>query len=162
MLNAWSSQRPRRGCLGRIERHPREGQEPPKRAKRISGVMKRGLLPVLAIMSAAAALLVPSAAAKFRLSVMMEPARPTARNGARVFVRTDIDLPREHGIRLYAVGPWRKNLGQASFEIRLVRIAPRTVIGRVRFPYAGRWHLNVPPSGASPPADLWVRVRPPS
>jgi hypothetical protein len=77
-------------------------------------------------------------------------------------MRTDIALRREHGIRLFAVGPWRKNLGQAFFEIQLVRIAPRTLTGRVRFPYPGRWHLNVPPSGASPPVDLWVKVRPPA
>jgi hypothetical protein len=123
--------------------------------------MKRGFLLLLAI-SASAALLVPSAEAKFRLSITMEPARPTARSGARVVMRTDIALPRKHGIRLFAVGPWRKNLGQAFFEIRLVRIAPRTLTGRVRFPYPGRWHLDVPPSGASPPVDLWVKVRPPA
>jgi hypothetical protein len=123
--------------------------------------MKQGLLPFLAVISISAALLAPAAEAKFRLSVTMEPARPAARSGARVVMRTDIDLPTEHGIRLFAVGPWRKNLGQAFFEIRLMQIAPRTLTGRVRFPYPGRWHLNVPPSGASPPVDLWVRVRPP-
>lgn len=120
--------------------------------------MRRALLP-LAVGAASATLLVPSAEAKFRLSVTVEPAQPTARSGARVVVRTDIDLPRGHGIRLFAVGPWRRNLGQAFFEIRLVRIVPSTLAGRVRFPYPGRWHLNVPPSGV-PPVDLWVRVRP--
>ena len=124
--------------------------------------MKQRCLLLVAITSTTATLLIPSAEAKFGLSITIEPARPTARSGARVFVRTDVDLWREHGIRLYAVGPWRTNFGQAFFEIRLVRIAPRTLTGRVRFPYAGRWHLNVPPPGASPSVDLWVRVRPPA
>ena len=123
--------------------------------------MKRGLSPLLATAGASAALLVPSAEAKFRLSVTVEPARPTARSEARVVVRTDIDVPRTPRIRLFAVGPWRSTTGQAFFEIRLTRISPRTLTGRVRFPYPGRWHLDVPPSGASPPADVWVRVRPP-
>jgi hypothetical protein len=144
-----------RSCAG-------QGSGTRKRPQAYSGVMKRGLFPLLAIISVSAALVVPSAEAKFRLSVTMEPARPTARSGARVLLRTDIDLPRKHGIRLFAVGPWRKNLGQAFFEIRLMRIAPRTLTGRVRFPHPGRWHLNVPPPGASPYVDLWVSVRPPA
>jgi hypothetical protein len=124
--------------------------------------MTRSLLPLVAIIGAGGALLVPSADAKFRLSITLEPARPTARSAAHVVVRTDIDLPKAHGIRLMAVGPWRDDLGQAVFEIRLVRTATRTLTGRVRFPYPGRWILNVPPSGASPPAARWVRVRPPA
>jgi hypothetical protein len=102
----------------------------------------------------------PSAEAKFRMTVTIEPARPMAGSLARVIVRTDIPLARQHGIRLSAVGPWRKSLGQAFFEIRLVRTGPRTLRGSVRFPYPGRWHLDVPPSGASPPFDRWVRIRP--
>ena len=121
--------------------------------------MARGLA-IVAVVGAAGLLLAPPSSAKFGLSIATEPSRPLARTGARVVVRTDIDLPKQHGIRLTAVGPWRRNLGPAVIEIRLVWTGPRTLTGRVRFPYAGRWHLDVPPSGASPPASLYVRVRP--
>ena len=124
--------------------------------------MKRGSLLLVAIVSAGAALLIPSAEAKSGLWVTIEPARPIARSEARVYLQTDVDLRRDHGIRMYAVGPWRKNLGQAFFEIRLVRTARRTLMGRVRFPYAGLWHLSVPPPGASPSIALPVRVRRPA
>jgi hypothetical protein len=121
--------------------------------------MKRRLLSLLAI-GASAVLLVPAAEAKFRLTVTVEPARPIVRSSARVVLRTDVDLPREHRIRLFAVGPWRKDVGQAFFEIRLVRVSPRMRTGRVRFPYPGRWRLSAPPPGASPSFDRWVIVRP--
>jgi hypothetical protein len=116
-------------------------------------------VPLAAVVGASGLLLAPPAAAKFGLSIATEPSRPVARSGARVIVRTDIDVPRKHGIRLTAVGPWRRKLGQAVIEIRLVWTGPRTLTGRVRFPYAGRWHLDVPASAASPPAWLFVRVR---
>jgi hypothetical protein len=120
--------------------------------------MTRGVLPLAAIIGAV--LLVPSADAKFDLAITLEPTRPTARSAARVVLRTDIDLPKAHGIRLVAVGPWRKNLGQSVLEIQLAWTAVRTLTGHVRFPYPGRWHLHVPPSGASGAgADRWVRVR---
>jgi hypothetical protein len=122
--------------------------------------MRRNRLAPLTVVAAVAVLLIPSADAKFRISVTTEPARPIAGSPTRVIMRTEIALAREHGIRLFAVGPWRKTLGQASFEIRLVRIAPRTLMASVRFPYPGRWHLDVPASAASPPLDRWVRVRP--
>lgn len=125
--------------------------------------MTRNRLAPLASIVVFAALFVPSAQAKFRLSMTTEPERPIARNITRIVMRTDINLTQEHGIRLFVVGPWRKNLGQANFEVRLVRVAQRGLRGYIRFPYAGRWHLNVPPSAASGAGiDLWVRVRPPA
>jgi hypothetical protein len=125
--------------------------------------MTRNRLAPLASIVAFAALFVPSAQAKFRLSMTTEPERPVARNITRIVMRVDINLAREHGIRLFIVGPWRKNLGQANFEVRLVRVAPRALRGYVRFPYAGRWHLSVPASAASGAGiDLWVRVCPPT
>jgi hypothetical protein len=122
--------------------------------------MRRDRLAPLTVVAAVAVLLIPLAEAKFRISVTIEPARPIAVSPARVIMRTEIALAREHGIRMHAVGPWRRGSGQAFFEVRLVRIGPRTLRGSVRFPYPGRWHLNVPASGASPPVDRWVRVRP--
>lgn len=126
--------------------------------KRMTGV-RRNLLSSLAV-AALTVVLIPSAEAKFRIAVTIEPARPVAGSPTRVIMRTEIRLARDHGIRLYAVGPWRENLGQASLEIRLVRIDPHTIRGKVRFPYPGRWLLSVPPSSASPPIDRWLKVRP--
>jgi hypothetical protein len=97
---------------------------------------------------------------KFRITLTLEPARPVAGNPARVTLRTDEALPRKHGIRLHAVGPWRTSVGQALVEIRLRRVTPTTLRGAVRFPYAGRWHLDIPASSASSPFDWWVRVQP--
>lgn len=122
--------------------------------------MRHRLLPVVLVVAAIAALLVPMADAKFRISTTIQPARPVAGSPSRLIMRTEIDLAKEHGIRLYAVGPWRRSSGQATFEVRLVRAGPRMVAAAIRFPYAGRWHLSVPASAASGPVDLWVRVRP--
>jgi hypothetical protein len=122
--------------------------------------MRPSLRPLLAVAGASGILLVPSAAAKSGLFVTIEPARPTARADTRVVIRSDVDPPTAHGIRLYAVGPWRRNLGQAFFEIRLTRVAPRTLTGRVRFPYPGRWQLSIPPPAASPALAMPVTVRP--
>jgi hypothetical protein len=110
-----------------------------------------------------ATLFVPSAQAKLRLSMTTEPERPIARDITRIEMRTDSNLTQEYGIRLFVVGPWRKSLGQASFEVRLVRIAQRRLRGHIRFPHAGRWHLSVPASAASGAGlDRWVRVLPPA
>lgn len=129
-------------------------------SERIAIGMRHRLLPVGLIVAAIAALLVLSADAKFRISTTIQPTHPVTGRPARLIVRTEIALAKEHGIRLYAVGPWRRTSGQATFEVRLVRTGPRMVAGTIRFPYAGRWHLSVPASAASPPVDLWVRVRP--
>lgn len=123
-------------------------------------VMRRSLLSLLTVITAVAVVLTPAAEAKFRVSVTIDPPRPAAGSPARVIMRTEVRLARNHGIRLFAVGPWRERLGQASLEIRLVRIRPHVLRGKVRFPYPGRWHLSVSASPASPPVDRWVRVRP--
>jgi hypothetical protein len=130
-----------------------------QRARAYLPGMSRNRLAPLTV-TAVAVLLIPSAEAKLRMSVTIDPARPVAGSPARVIMRTDVPLAKEHRIRLHAVGPWRKNIGQAFFEVRLVRIGPRTLRGSVRFPYPGRWHLNVPAARASPPLDRWVGVRP--
>jgi hypothetical protein len=122
--------------------------------------MCRRRLAPLTIAAAIAVLVAPSADAKPRISVAIEPARPTAGSPARVIVRTEMALPKQHGIRLHAVGPWRNESGQAFLEVRLVRIGQHALRGTVRFPYRGRWHLNVHVSRAWHPVDWWVRVRP--
>jgi hypothetical protein len=123
--------------------------------------MGRNRLVPLAVVAAVACLIVPLADAKFRMWVTVSPARPAAGNSASVIMRTDVAVPRRHGIRLYAVGPYRTGVGQAFFEVTLVRTRPAVLRGSVVFPYRGRWHLNVPPSAASGAGfDKWVRVRP--
>jgi hypothetical protein len=113
-----------------------------------------GAIAVLAIVAS------PAADAKFRLTVSVEPARPVVGAIARLSVRTDVALARRHGIRLQAVGPWQDDAGQTLLEVRLRRIDRDTLVGTVRFPYAGRWRLDIPPSSASPPFQRSLTVRP--
>jgi hypothetical protein len=113
-----------------------------------------------AVVAAVALLFAPSAEAKFRMTLTLEPGRPVARATARLTLRTDVALARPHGIRLFAVGPWRAQSGQGSFEVKLRRAGPRTLEANVRFPYPGRWHLDVPPSGATARFAWWTNVRP--
>jgi hypothetical protein len=126
--------------------------------------MSRSRVTTLAALAAATLLLTPAAEAKFDISLTVEPFRPIAGDPTHVTMRTEVVLPRKHGMRLNAVGPWRDELGQAFFEVRLVRIGPRAYRARIRFPYAGRWRLIVPnwgaPGSAWPaPVDKSVRVR---
>jgi hypothetical protein len=124
------------------------------------GVMLRGRSVQIGAIAVLAIVASPAAEAKFRLTVTVEPARPLVGAIARVSVRTDVALPRRHGIRLQAVGPWQDDVGQKLLEIRLRRIDPYTIAGTVRFSYAGRWRLDIPPSSASPPFQRLVTVRP--
>ena len=122
--------------------------------------MRTWFLVPLAVVATLAVALTPSADAKFRLTLTLEPTQLVAGRSVRVILRTDVPLARPHGIRLLAVGPWRDRLGQGFFEVRLLRIGPRTIGGTVRFPYPGRWHLDVPASAATAPFGWWIRVRP--
>jgi hypothetical protein len=106
----------------------------------------------------------PGAAAKFDISLAVQPPRPFAGDVVRVVIRTDIVLPKKHWMRLNVRGPWREQSGHGFFEARLVRTGPRVFTARFRFPYAGRWRLIVPnwgaPGSASPaPVDRPIRVR---
>jgi hypothetical protein len=128
--------------------------------------MERSSLATLATVVAAAALvLAPTAEAKFSISLTVEPSRPIAGDPVRLTMRTGIVLPKQHGMRLNAVGPWREELGQSFLDVRLIRIGPRAFKAKVRFPHAGRWRLIVPNWGAPgsahpPPVDRPVMVRP--
>lgn len=110
---------------------------------------------------ASGALHVPVAEAKLGVSISTEPSRPTVARVTQIVVRTKSGFVPKDAMRLFVVGPWRTNLGQASFEVRLVRGGPLVLRGRLRFPHAGRWHLSIPASATSGHgADLWVRVLP--
>jgi hypothetical protein len=104
---------------------------------------------------AAALISAPSAAGKFSISLAVEPTPLWAKQPARVTIRTGTALPPKHGMRLFAVGPWRDKYGVASFEIRLIRTGPAALKATVRFPHGGRWQLIVPNV-----AGRAVRVRP--
>jgi hypothetical protein len=126
--------------------------------------MNRSHVTTLAALAAATLLLTPSAEAKFDISLTVEPSRPIAGEPVRVTMRTGVVLPKKHGMRLNAVGPWRDEFGQGFFDVRLLRIGPQTFRAKIRFPYAGRWRLIVPnwgaPGSAWPaPVDKPVRVR---
>jgi hypothetical protein len=128
---------------------------------RCTSYMRRSLL---AVAAASALFFAAGAEAKFDIVLVVEPARPVAGNVVRVTMRTEIVLPKEHGMRLNVVGPWRDQSGHGFFDARLVRTGPRTFTARFRFPYAGRWRLIVPNWGAPgsafpPPVDRPVRVR---
>ena len=120
----------------------------------------------LALVFAAAALVsVPSAGAKFSMSLTVEPAQPWVKQPARVIVRTGITLARDHGLQLHVVGPGRARYETAVFYFRLRRIGPRAFGATVRFPRGGSWRLIVPNwnehgSTSPPPAERRVRVRP--
>lgn len=107
----------------------------------------------------------PAAEAKFRMSLTVEPTPVWAKQPARVIVRTDVVLPREHRLPLNVVGPWHPRYGNLFFEPRLRRIGPKAFAATVRFPRGGRWRLIVPnwgPNGSAspPPIDQAVKVRP--
>ena len=110
------------------------------------------------LLAVADLMLVPAATAKFRVSLTLDPARPRAGSLVRATLRTEAAMAPELAVHLHAVGPWRKRSGQAILLVRLQRIDSHTFVTRVRFPYAGRWHLAVPPPGASPSLERWVVV----
>jgi hypothetical protein len=105
----------------------------------------RRLTLLTALAAAAAALVgVPSAGAKFSISLRVEPAQPWAKQPVRVIARTGIELPKDHGLQLHVVGPGRAGYDTAVFYLRLRRIGPRAFKATVRFPRGGRWQLIVP------------------
>ena len=117
------------------------------------------------IVVAAGLLGAPAAKAKFSISLAVEPGPLWVKRPTRVTVRTGIVLPREHGLRLQAVGPGVVRYEMTFFDVRLLRTGPKTYKATVRFPRGGRWRLIVPnwgaPGSASPPpVDRALRVRP--
>jgi hypothetical protein len=117
---------------------------------------------VVAVLVLAAA---PTAEAKFSISLTVKPAQVWAKQPARVIVRTDIVLPRDHVLPLNVVGPSHPRYGNVFFEPRLRRIGPKAFAATVRFPRGGRWRIIVPnwgPNGSAspPPVDRAVKVRP--
>jgi hypothetical protein len=129
-----------------------------------------------------AAIAAPAALAKGRITVSVGNSTPRAGHAFRVTVRTGFVVPANDWLRLIAVAPGRgwydvvgKVTGDSSiahasiprdgFEIKLVRVSPRTWRAVVRLPRPGRWRLVVPNGThvgfmVPPPAEWmpWVRV----
>jgi hypothetical protein len=62
-------------------------------------------------------------------------------------------------VSLIAVGPWREQSGQGVLDVRFVRTGPRAFMTRLRFPYAGRWRLQVVSASGAILTGRQVRVR---
>ena len=131
----------------------------PLRGFRGIGRMDRRYGAVAAV-AALAALLIPVAEAKVRASLAFEPAPPVARHVVRVTMRTDTVLSTTETMTLIAVGPWRHEAGQGVRFVRLLRTGPRSYRARVRFPYAGRWRVQVMSGSGALLVGRQVSVRP--
>jgi hypothetical protein len=130
---------------------------------------------VLALVVAAIA--APAAFAKGRLTVAVGDRTPAAGTPFSVTVRTDWVVPPKDWLRLIAVAPgkgWYDVVGTVTgdssrahakiprdgFEIKLVRVSPKTWRARVVLPRPGRWRLVVP-NGTHlgfmlPPPAAWM------
>ena len=132
---------------------------------------------VVALVLCLAAFAAPSALAKGRISVALGDSTPRVGQPFPVVVRTDFVVPANDWLRLIAVAPGRGWYGVVStvtgdsslahsklyrdgFEIKLVRVGPRTWRAIVRLPTPGRWRLVVP-NGTHlgflvPPPAAWM------
>jgi hypothetical protein len=130
-----------------------------------------------------AAFAAPAALAKGRITVSVGDSTPRVHQAFQVVVRTGFVVPANDWLRLIAVAPgkgWYDVVGKVTgdssiahasiprdgFEIKLLRIAPRTWRAVVRLPRQGRWRLVVPNGThvgfmVPPPAAWmpWVHVR---
>jgi hypothetical protein len=123
------------------------------------------LFAVVVLAALVAGVAAKPAEAKFSMSLRVEPARPWAKQPARVIVQTSIELARDHGLELHVVGPGWTRGDTAVLYYRLRRIGPKAFAARVRFPRGGRWRLIVPNwndqgSTSPPPAERTVKVQP--
>lgn len=130
---------------------------------------------VLALILAAIA--VPSASAKGRLTISISDRTPRAGQAFTVTVRTGWVVPANDWLRLITIAPgeyWYDVVGKVTgdsslataqiphdgFEVKLHRIASRTWRATVRLPRPGRWRLVVP-NGTHlgfmvPPPTAWM------
>jgi hypothetical protein len=132
---------------------------------------------VVALALCIAAIAAPAAFAKGRISVALGDSTPRAGQRFTVTVRTDYVVPPNDWLRLIAVAPgkdWydvvgtvtgdsslaRANIPHDGFEIKLVRVGPKSWRAVVRLPRPGRWRLVVP-NGTHvgfmlPPPAAWM------
>jgi hypothetical protein len=123
------------------------------------------------------AIAAPAAFAKGKLTVAVSDRTPAAGRPFTVTVRTRWVVPPNDWLRLIAVAPGKgwydvvgtvtgdsslahANVPHDGFEIKLVRVAPKTWRATVGLPRAGRWRLVVP-NGTHlgfmvPPPTAWM------
>ncbi|MGZ4314854.1 MAG: hypothetical protein ACXVRS_03355 [Gaiellaceae bacterium] len=124
-----------------------------------------------------AAIAAPVALAKGRLSIALGDSTPRVGQPFAVDVRTGWVVPSNDWLRLIAVAPqkdWYQVVGTVTgdssrthaniphdgFEIKLVRVGPRSWRATVRLPRPGRWRLVIP-NGTHlgfmvPPPTAWM------
>jgi hypothetical protein len=138
---------------------------------------RRGRMRVVALALCVAAIAAPAAFAKGRISVALGDSTPRAGQRFTVTVRTDYVVPPNDWLRLIAVAPGKDwydvvgtvtgdsslahaNIPHDGFEIKLVRVGPKSWRAVVRLPRPGRWRLVVP-NGTHvgfmlPPPAAWM------
>jgi hypothetical protein len=138
---------------------------------------RRARMRVVALALCIAAIAAPAAFAKGRISVALGDSRPRAGQRFTVTVRTDYVVPPNDWLRLIAVAPGKDwydvvgtvtgdsslahaNIPHDGFEIKLVRVGPKSWRAVVRLPRPGRWRLVVP-NGTHvgfmlPPPAAWM------
>ena len=114
---------------------------------------------LLMVAAAAALCVVPSAGAKFKMSLALGDSTPKVGQPVTVVLRAGVDL--DYNLKLIAVAPGRswydvvgKITGDSSrarasiprdgFEVPVVRVAPNRWRALVKFPRAGKWRLLIP------------------
>jgi hypothetical protein len=129
------------------------------------------------VMCCAAAIAAPSAFAKGRISITLSDSTPRVGQQFTVQVRTGWVVPANDWLRLITVAPgkdWYEVVGTVTgdssrtnaniphdgFEVKLVRVGPRTWRAVVRLPRPGRWRLVIP-NGTHvgfmvPPPTAWM------
>ena len=145
-------------------------------------VVLERLMRYLVVALLVAAVAVPGAAAKGRITVAVTDHSPRVGQSFTVHVRTGYVVPANDWLRLIAVAPgkgWFDVVGTVTgdssrahariprdgFEIALRRIAPKSWRAVVRLPRPGRWRLVVPNGthlgfALPPPAEWmpWIEV----
>jgi hypothetical protein len=132
---------------------------------------------VILIALCVAAIAAPTAVAKGRLSVVLGDSKPRVGQPFTVYVHTGWVVPRNDWLRLIAVAPgknWYDVVGTVTgdsvlahadiprdgFEIKLVRVGPRTWRAVARLQRPGRWRLVVPNGTHAgfmvPPPTAWM------
>ena len=124
-----------------------------------------------------AAVAVPVALAKGRITVTLGDSTPKVGQPFTVYVRTGFVVPANDWLRLIAVAPgkdWYQVVGTVTgdasrthadiprdgFEIKLRRVAPRRWRAVVRLPRPGRWRIVLPNGTHAgfmvPPPAAWM------
>jgi hypothetical protein len=137
---------------------------------------------IFAVILCVAAVAAPAALAKGRISVALGDSTPQVGQRFTVYVRTGYVVPANDWLRLIAVAPGKDwydvvgtvtgdsslahaNVPRDGFEIKLVRVGPKTWRAAVQLRRVGRWRLVVPNGTHAgfmvpPPASWmpWVHV----